>query len=196
MAVNNHNIITFQEKQKGYTLEIINKEGENRVVTSTENCLQVLSPYPEDTIFTINAHYQEKNIGTGRYRKQGKIGQVSSIEVLEASGAMMGLLETALARRQAKHQEVLHAERLARLVILSCECGHEVSYDPQEHVFTTSLGNPAITCEVCKTILDLEIIKQSLQRHAQSLEKELQQQHEQLACIDALQHALSNRTSL
>ncbi|GHO46883.1 hypothetical protein [Ktedonospora formicarum] len=195
MAVNNHNIITFQEKQKGYTLEIINKDGETSVVTSTENCLQVLSPYPNDAIFTINAHYQEKNIGTGRYRKLGEIGQVTSIEVLEAFGAMMGLLETALARRQAKHQEVLHAERLARLVILSCECGHEVSYDPQEHFFTTSLGSPAITCEVCKTILDLETIKQSIQRRTLSLEKELQQQREQLAYIDTLRSDLNNRAS-
>lgn len=186
MASSNQLPTIFQEKQRGYTLNIHPEGGAAIAVASAEACLRAMHPFPDNTTFTIDAKYQEEIIGIGRYRKQGLAGQLHAVEALEASGAMMGILETALARRRASQQETVQAERLARLVILPCTCGQDVGYDPQEQTFTTLLGRSIITCPACKALLSLETIEHSLQQHMQVLQEELRQQQEQLNQVAAL----------
>jgi hypothetical protein len=177
---------TFHENHRSYTLNI-SPEGQRGIITtSTERCLQVMIPFPDGTLFTIEANYREDLIGTGRYRKQGLFGQLASVETLEASGAMMGLLETALAQREAHQREATRAEQHSRCVLLPCRCGHEVGYDPQEQIFVTLLGGIIVTCEVCGTVLSLQAIEQSLQRRILALQAELRQQQDHLALVGEL----------
>lgn len=182
--------MTFQEKHRSYTLNIYPEGQRGIVTTSAERCLQAMTPFPDGTLFTIEANYREDLIGTGRYRKQGLFDQLVSVETLEASGAMMGLLETALAQREAKQRETSQAEQLSRCVILPCRCGHEVSYDPQEQIFVTLLGGVIIICDACRTVLSLQAIEQSLQRRILALQAELRQQQDHLALVGELQRSM------
>lgn len=150
-----------------------------------------MTPFHDGTLFTIEANYREELIGTGRYRKHGLFGQLASIETLEASGAMMGLLETALVQREAHRREVSYVEQRSRCVPLPCRCGHEVDYDPQERLFVTLLGGSIVTCEVCGTLLSLQAIEQSLQRRILALQAELHQQQDHLALVGELQRSMA-----
>ncbi|GHO98764.1 hypothetical protein KSF_088120 [Reticulibacter mediterranei] len=112
---------------------------------------------------------------------------MSSIETLEASGALIGFIEAELEKREATRQARERAERAARLIHLTCPAGHDVGYDPTDDQFFTLEGQTQPICKECGEILSLEALQRHHQQRIDTLQKALQGEQERLRLVRTLQ---------
>ncbi|SRR6266487_314367 len=182
---------TFQEGRRNYTLEIFpqRKEGSGMGSgsASAEGCLQTMTYASDGMEYIIMARYKDTPIGEGRYRKRGPSGRVETVEVIEAQGAMIGLIEAALARREEERQATGRQARARRLLPLPCpSCGHALGYDPADHLFARSSGEAVSACDYCGETLDLEQIQQRYHQRIRQLRADLQHAEDALRQVQAL----------
>jgi hypothetical protein len=97
---------TFQEGHRYYTLELFQDRGSAPRLTSfaatVAGCLRTMARVADGIDYLIVAWYKNEEIGRGRYRKRGPTGLLEVVKVLEVEGAMIGLLETGLAKWEAE----------------------------------------------------------------------------------------------
>lgn len=101
---------TFQEG-KNITLEIFHEhpspEGHGRMswwqmssASTIRRCFEAVKYMQDSDLVRIVAQYSrgrvEAEIGKGTYRKRGPYGRFEMLETIEAEGAMVGMVETAL----------------------------------------------------------------------------------------------------
>src|SRR5690348_12197662 len=95
---------TFQEQHRHYLLYIFPEGRMGREAKTAEGCLETITSLPDEDLFSLVAQYKDTEIGRGRYCKRGPHGRVETIETLEAQGAVIGLIEAALAKREEAKQ--------------------------------------------------------------------------------------------
>ena len=165
---------TFQEHRRNYILDIAPEGRMSSSSSSAESCLQTMTHISDGTIYSIEARYKEHKIGYGRYRKRGPSGRIETVEVIEAEGAMIGLIEAALAKREETRQVAEQQTRASRLLPLPCpSCGHALGYDPIDQRFAASGGEVISTCEYCGEILSLEHFEQHYTQRIRQLQADL-----------------------
>lgn len=178
---------TFQEKHRSYSLDIL-REGRIGATSSTaEGCLSTIVSLADGATFLLVARYKNDEIGRATYRKRGPAGRVTTVETLEASGALIGFIEAELEKREAVRQTQEQAERAARLIHLTCPAGHDVGYDPTDGQFFTLEGQAQPICKECGEILSLEALQHHHQQRIDALQKALQGEQEQLRLVRTLQ---------
>ncbi len=167
---------TFQEQQRHYTLDVAPEGRLGSQASSAEACLRTMTYMQDGTIYTIVARYKDQVIGEGRYRKRGPSGSVETVEPLETHGAMVGLIEAALAQREAARQAEQCKERAGRLIALCCPaCNQVTGYDPVDQVFAHSTGEAITVCPSCGGQLSLELIQHHYEQRLQQLRADLLQ---------------------
>jgi hypothetical protein len=186
---------TFQEHHRNYTLDIFTEGRLGSGTSSAEGCLQTVTFLPDGGQFVLVAKYRDTEIGRGTYRKYGDFGQVTTAETVEAEGALIGLIEAALAKREESRQAALQKERAERLIPLPCpSCSSALGYDPQDQLFARSSGEVVLTCDHCGDLLDLEQIRLRYQQRIRQLRTDLAHAEEALHQVEHLkrqQHILS-----
>ncbi len=178
---------TFREHHRHYVLDIFPQERMGSFASSAEGCLATMTSAADGMKFLIGARYKETIIGKGRFRKRGPSGQVETVETLEAEGAMIGLIEAALAKREEERQAALRQVRAERLLPLPCpSCGHVLGYDPIDQLFARPSGEAVSACDYCGEILDLEQVHQRYDQRIRQLRADLQHAEETLRQVQAL----------
>lgn len=179
--------MTFQEHHRKYTLDIFPEGHMGSGASSAEGCLQTITFLPDGGQFVLVAKYRDTEIGRGTYRKYGDFGQVTTVETVEAKGALIGLIETALAKREELRQAALQKERAERLIPLPCpSCSSALGYDPQDQLFTRSSGEVVVICDHCGDLLDLEQIRLRYHQRITQLRTDLAHAEETLRQIEHL----------
>jgi hypothetical protein len=177
----------FQEDHRHYTIDISREGRMGLNASSAEGCLATVVSLADGATFLLVARYKNDEIGRATYRKRGPAGQVTTVETLDASGALIGFIEAALKKREATRQAREQAERAARLVHLTCPQGHKVGYDPASGQFFTLEGQAQPTCKECGELLSLEALQQHHQQCIDALQKALQAEQEQLHLVKTFQ---------
>lgn len=170
---------SFQEKHRHYTLDIFPEGRMGTSASSAEGCLATITYLADGATFLIVARYKDTEIGRGHYRKYGPYGQVTTVKMLESKGAMIGLIEAALAKREEVRQTVERQARASRLLPLPCpSCGHVLGYDLLDQLFAKPDGEVMSTCNYCGEILSLERFEQHYAQRIRQLRADLQQAEE------------------
>jgi hypothetical protein len=165
---------TFQEKHRHYTLDIFPEGRMGTGASSAEGCLATITYLADGATFLIVARYKDTEIGRGHYRKHGPYGQVTTVEMLESKGAMIGLIEVALAKREEARQVAERQARASRLLPLPCpSCGHVLGYDPSDQLFAEPDGEVISTCNYCGEILSLERFEQHYAQRIRQIRADL-----------------------
>ncbi len=116
---------TFQEG-KNFNLEIFRErpsmDGYGKMVwwqtssaSTIQGCFKTLKYIEDGNQVRVVAQYSrgkvEAEIGKGTYRKRGPYGQLETLETIEAEGAMIGLVETALVELEEERHAAEEAAR-------------------------------------------------------------------------------------
>lgn len=166
---------TFVERHRNYILDIFLEGRLGREAQSAEGCLQSITPLSDGEKFELVARYRDIEIGRGIYRKHGPPGRIETAETVEARGALIGIIEDALAKRKEAHQAELRKDRASRLVPLPCiSCEHALGYDIQDQLFAVSGGEEVSTCPSCGEPLNLEHFRQHYTQRIAQLRADLQ----------------------
>jgi len=180
-------MLLFPEKTRNYLLLVLCPGRTAIEATSGEGCLQAMKACVDGEIITILGKHQDQEIGCAEYRKHGQPGKVGAVEMLSASGALVGLIEIAIARRREEQQQHIRSERAERLIQLACSCEHPLGYDERDQCFALPDGQEMLTCPACGKPLDLVQFMQDRQQRIASLQQELQHQQ---AALHLIQHIL------
>jgi hypothetical protein len=132
---------TFQEHHREYTLDIFPEGRLGSGASSAGGVLATITSLADGAPFVVVARFKDSEVGRGHYRKRGDYGQVTTIEVLASTGAMIGLIEAALVKREEERQEASRQARAQRLIPLPCpSCSYVLGYNPQDQLFARSSG--------------------------------------------------------
>jgi hypothetical protein len=154
--------------------------------SSAEGCLHALKSSADGESVEIVGYHQDQEIGRGQYRKFGPAGRIAGIETLATSGALVGFIEGALARREEERRQQIQTERATRLRLIACSCGHTIGYDQEDHCFAQPNGETTTICSACGQVLDLRQIMRRYQQQIDSLQEELQRKNEALYRVQRL----------
>lgn len=177
----------FVEGRRGYVLDIAPVGRILNSAFSVEGCFRTMQYATDGLVFTIVARYREEEIGRGHYRKCGPAGRLATVEVIESQGAMVGLIEQALAKREEARLAELAAQRVARRMQLQCSaCESEIGYDPVDRIFIDEAGALLSNCPVCGASLSLKTLEVDYQEKAAAQRKQLQETERCLSVIHKL----------
>ena len=178
---------TFQENHRHYMLDIFPEGRLGSGASSAGGILATITYLADGATFVIVARYKDNEIGQGRYRKRGHHGQVTTIEVLESTGVMVGLIEAALTKREEERQAAGRQARAERLIPLPCpSCGHALGYDPEDQLFARPGGEAISVCDYCGETLDLEQFHQRYNQRIGQLRADLAHAEGALRQVEAL----------
>ncbi|HEU5377552.1 MAG TPA: hypothetical protein VFV38_19185 [Ktedonobacteraceae bacterium] len=186
--------LLFPERSQGYLLVVLRPGRIAVEATSGEGCLQAMKACDDGETVTIRGEHRDQEIGQGTYRKRGVPGHIDTIETLSTTGAMVGLIEIALAHRREEQQKQIRAERAERLIQLACSCDHPVNYDATDQCFALADGQEILVCPVCGKPLDLGQIMRDRQQRIAELQQELQHQQAALRLIQRIPRRIENKT--
>ena len=178
---------TFQEHHQNYTLDIFPEGRLGSSASSAGGVLASITYLADGATFVLVARYKDNEIGRGQYRKRGDHGQVTTVEILESTGATIGLMEAALVKKEEEQQAAERQARAQRLIPLPCpSCSSALGYDPQDQLFARSSGEVVVTCDHCGGLLDLEQIRLRYRQRIRQLRTDLAHAEEALHQVEQI----------